>query len=129
MTSDQDVAARKAWSRPFIAKTPDSPAYGTPEWLALPHGPAKIAAVVRAAECWATDGDNLEARLRIELDAAAAEPGETARKEAEDAERVERQAAHRRAWIPSLPGFRRDPAIDASVEADWRSWSNGDDAA
>ncbi len=41
----------------------------------MPHNdPRRIAAVVIAAECWAVDGDDLEARLRRELaDAAAAE--------------------------------------------------------
>ena len=84
---------RKEWSRPYIRTAPESPAYGTPEWLALPEGPEKIAAVVRAAECWATDGDELEERLRLQL-----ETSRLAHKQAEDAEYLARRDAWHTEW-------------------------------
>lgn len=49
-----------------------------------------MAAVVVAAEAWATDGDDLEGRLRAEIDA-----GREAAKRAEDAEYQARRDAHR----------------------------------
>ncbi len=69
---------RRGWALPLIRRgrdVGDVPSYGSPEWCRLPHNdPRRIAAVVIAAECWAVDGDDLEARLRRELaDAAAAE--------------------------------------------------------
>jgi hypothetical protein len=42
------VERRKAWARRFIAAAPDAPLCGSEEWLALPEGPAKVAAVVKA---------------------------------------------------------------------------------
>lgn len=104
MTPEPQVDARKSWARPYIAADRDAPAYGTPEWLALPDGPTKIAAVVRAAECWATDGDNLEANLTAELDAAAA----FAAKTAADETFVRRRDAHRLEW--SRKSWRPHPA-------------------
>lgn len=48
------------------------PPYGSPEWLALPFGPVKLAALVIAAENWRRESDpaHIAARLRDELDAA-----------------------------------------------------------
>jgi hypothetical protein len=78
--------ARQRWARILIDRNPHPPAYGTPEWLALPEAhPAKIAAVVIAAECWAMDGDELEDRLRREVLALS-----RSNKHAEDAEYVAR---------------------------------------
>ena len=51
------------------AKVPPPP-YGSTDWVALPEGsPEKIAAVVVAAECWAVDGEELPARLAVEIEA------------------------------------------------------------
>ena len=91
-------AARHRWARSFIRRCPDAPPYGSAAWLALPEGDAgKVAAVVRAAECWATDGDNLEANLRAEVEALSA-----AHKAADDTEYVARRDAHREEWA-NLP--------------------------
>ena len=69
------------------------PPYGSPEWLALPEGsPARMAAVVRAAEAWA-QGDNLEDHLRLEVDLSR-----HAFKADEDDEYQARAAAHREQW-------------------------------
>jgi hypothetical protein len=77
-----------------MAAAPDAPAYGSPDWLALPEGtPAKVAAVVRAAECWATEGDELEGRLRHEVEHLAA-----AFKADEDTDYAARRDAHRGEW-------------------------------
>jgi hypothetical protein len=49
----------------------DLPSYGSPHWAALADDdPRKLAAAVIAAECWATDLDDLPDRLRRELAAA-----------------------------------------------------------
>lgn len=78
------------------------PSYGSPEWLALPEGDRrKVAAVVVAAECWATDLDDLPARTLAESRAFKA---------AEDADYQARAAAHRREWS-HLSGAR-GPAYD-----------------
>jgi hypothetical protein len=58
--------------------------------LPLNH-PARIAAVVIAAEAWAGDGDDIEHRLSVELDSSR-----FAFKQAEDTEYQTRAAAHRR---------------------------------
>ena len=67
-----DLAAyRRRWAYALVrkAKVPP-PTYGSPEWHDLPEGsPEKIAAVVVAAECWALDGDDLPARLAVEIEA------------------------------------------------------------
>ncbi len=75
------------------------PKYGSAEWLALPEGdPAKVAAVVVAAECWATEGDELPEQLARELENARA-----GFKLAEDADYQDRAQAHRAEWsrLPS----------------------------
>jgi hypothetical protein len=57
MTREQATTARRAWARVLIRRAPDPPVYGSPEWLALDDtDPAKVAAVVAAAECWAQEG-------------------------------------------------------------------------
>ena len=109
---------RMEWARRYIAAAPDAPAYGTPEWLALPDGPEKVAAVVRAAECWATEGDDLEHRLAAELEALRRHD-----KAAEDAAFHEAATSHRKHWTGR--GFRPDPSIEAEVAAEWREWIGG----
>ena len=85
-------------------------AYGSPEWLALPDGPEKVAAVVRAAECWVLDGELTRDRLYAE------------QKSAEDRAFVAAREAHRAAWDGRRGCFRPDPAIAAEVEQEWREW-------
>lgn len=92
-----EVAARRRWEYWLIRKCPTPPPlYGSPEWLALPNdSAAKVAACVRAAACWARDGDELPERLAAELDAAR-----EAAKRIEDADYRERYRAHRRQCRP-----------------------------
>src|SRR3954471_18487093 len=66
------LPAALSWATKFItAGGAGVPDYGSPEWEALPDGPAKVAAVVVAAECWRryTDPAEVAWRLRIEIDA------------------------------------------------------------
>lgn len=110
--------ARSRWAAALIAVA-EKPLYeyGSPEWLALPEGsPAKIAAVVVAAESWARAGDELEDRLRAELLFAS-----EAHKAADDAEYLARAAAHRRSWTGE--GFRPDPVANAEIDAEWSQWA------
>lgn len=102
--------ARREWAQRFIDRAPNPPAYGSPEFLALPEGhPAKIAAVVVAAESWARDGDELEERLRREVLALS-----RANKQAEDAEYVAQVSA----------GYDRRPD-PAELEAEFWDWIRG----
>jgi len=64
-------ADRRAWARQHLAGVADRPTYGSAEWAGLTDDdPRKLAAAIVAAECWASDLDNLPIRLRIELEAA-----------------------------------------------------------
>lgn len=66
-----EVEQRRAWAAAYIqdARTRGhAPRYGTTEWHNLtPTDPLRWAAVIIAAECWASDGDNLSERLAIEI--------------------------------------------------------------
>lgn len=110
---------RRRWAYGLISRcsTPP-PAYGSPEWLALPDGPEKTAAVVCAAEAWAIEGDNLLENLRIEIELSQA-----AHKAAEDDAYVARRDAHRAGWTGR--GFRPDPALPDELDREWRDWSGG----
>ena len=90
-----EVDSRRRWAYRMIRRCPEPPpTYGSADWLALPEGsPAKVAAVIIAAEAWARMGDELEAEIRVELDLAW-----KAHKAAEDAEYRARAAAHREEW-------------------------------
>jgi hypothetical protein len=104
------VNARQEWAWNLVGRHPSPPTYGSPEWLALPEShPAKIAAVVIAAECWARDGDELEDRLRSEVLALS-----RANKLAEDAEYVARYQRPTR----TLPDA-------AELEAEFWDWIRG----
>lgn len=112
--------SRRAWAYGMISRCPRPPVkYGSPEWLALPDGPEKVAAVIIAAEAWAIDGDNLierlEAEVRFEREAFKA---------AEDAEYLARAAAHRESWTGT--GFRPDPQLEDEIEREWAEWTRGD---
>ena len=111
---------RREWAYGLISRchTPP-PAYGTPEWLALPEGPEKVAAVVIAAEARAGEGDNLLERLAAEV---AFE--REAFKAAEDADYIARRDAHRASWTGN--GFRPDPGMTADIDREWREWAGGE---
>ena len=87
--------------------------FGTPEWCEMEEGPAKWAAVVRAAECWLTELEDSLACFRAECLGAAHEA-----KVAEDAAYVRNRDDWRRAWTGR--GFRPDPVIAADIEREWR---------
>lgn len=87
---------RREWAHRLIGSAAGLkvPAYDSPAFLRLPEGsPQQIAAVVRAAECWARDGDELEDQLRHEI-----EYGWRARKTLEDAAYVDQIESHRDQW-------------------------------
>ena len=114
--------ARQEWAWHLLAAAPDAPSYGSPEWLALPEGsPAKVAAVVRAAECWAVDGDELEGRLRTEVLALT-----RANKQAEDAEYVAGCESWAKTWEGGV--HHPDPDLPSQLEAEFRDWIRGDAA-
>jgi hypothetical protein len=108
---------RRAWAYAMISRCRKPPAkYGSPEWLALPDGPEKVAAVVLAAEAWAIDGDTLlerlEAEVRFEREAFKA---------TEDAAYLARAEAHRQAWTGT--GFRADQWIAKDIDREWADWA------
>ena len=88
--------ARHTWARRMIdAADRPFPSYGSPEWLALPDGDRrKVAAVVVAAECWATEP---------ELTWIEALYASTAFKVTEDADYRARAEAHRDQWANLRP--------------------------
>lgn len=113
------MRARQAWAYALIRRCPTPPPrYGSPEWLALPEGPEKVAAVIIAAEAWASAGDELEENLRAQLRAEW-----EAHKAAEDADYVARRDAWRAAWTGD--GFRSDPSEGDRLEAEFRAWVDG----
>lgn len=117
---------RRAWAYGLISRASSPPPrYGSPEWLALPEGPEKVAAVVIAAEAWASSGDVLEETLRVQLDAAR----QAHLKAAEDEAYRAHREAWRRDWSPTLPGFRADPTLGDQIEQEWREWVERGDAA
>lgn len=114
------IYRRRAWAYELVSRCVTSPpSYGSPEWLALPDGPEKVAAVVIAAECWALDGDKLEERLAAEVDALR-----EGHKAAEDAAYEARRDAHAADWTGAR--FRPDPYLAEDLDREWREWSGGD---
>jgi hypothetical protein len=95
---------RRAWAYALISRaaTPP-PAYGSVEWLALPDGPERVAAVILAAEKFALDWE--------------------AQKAAEDAAFADRRSLHKTSWTGRE--FRPDPAIASDVDREWREWVGG----
>lgn len=117
---------RRRWAYGLISRTnTPPPQYGSPEWLALPDGPEKVASVVIAAEAWASSGDVLEETLRAQVEAER----QAHLKAAEDEAYRAHRDAWRRDWLPNLPGFRTDPTLGDQIEREWRDWVNGGDAA
>jgi len=115
---DAGVLARRRWAYRMLSRcAAPPPVYGSAAWLALPEGSVeKVAAVVRAAECWATDGDHLAENLRVEVEAAT-----VAAKQLEDAAYAARRDAHRAEWagrdmrphpVNRRGEMRRTPRLD-----------------
>lgn len=93
----RDRAAWLPWARALIEAGEvlgPLPTYGSRLWLQLGHrDPRRVAACVRAAECWRLDGERLPERLAEEAaHARAARDAEEAAAFAEMAERVRRTA-------------------------------------
>jgi hypothetical protein len=66
-------ATRSAWATTLIERgrcTGPLARYGSPGWLALPDGPAKVASAVVAAEAWRgyCSVEQVEADMRASLD-------------------------------------------------------------
>lgn len=60
---------RRRWAAEILRVASDVPSYGSPEFLQLDDGDArKVASVVRAAECWATAGDDYPWITELELE-------------------------------------------------------------
>lgn len=112
---------RLEWARALMRRWPDGPVYGSPEWLALADGPAKVAAVVRAAELWVRDGDEFAERLQAETDAAQA-AYLAGFLDGENNDYRSRRDAHRAAWNGKVGTFRPDRDLSARLEAEWRAW-------
>jgi len=67
-SSRADIARRKAWARRMILAGEPPVKYGSRAWHALPETDRRrVAGVVLAAECWATDEDELSTRLHREI--------------------------------------------------------------
>lgn len=109
------VEERRGWALAMMGRARgDYPRYGTPEWLALPDGPEKVAAVVRAAESFALECELFDEWLAAETKAAEDHAWRNAR---------DRQRA---AWDAQRGRFRPDPTIAAEVAQDWREWARGE---
>ena len=111
---------RRAWAKALRDRAQGPvPVYGSPEWVALPDGPEKVAACVAAAE-----------RCVYQDEITDLETTATARwlthlhDLAEQGDWEARQQYHRRSWTGQA--FRPDPAIDAEVEAEFDAWARGD---
>jgi hypothetical protein len=106
---------RLYWARRMIdkAKGAPLPAYGSATWLTLPEGDAvKVAAVVVAAESWATLGDDIPGRLTVEVAASY-----TAHKLAEDEDYAARAQAHRESNVVPFSRRRRQSSAERVAEA------------
>jgi hypothetical protein len=81
------------------AKGAPLPVYGDATWLMLPDGDdVKVAAVIVAAEAWASERDELPTTLAVQVEATR-----RAFKADEDAAYAERAAAHRERWAGRTP--------------------------
>ena len=65
-----EICARRAWEQVFLLIHHDCcPPYGSWAWLRLPdEHPCRFAALVRAAACWARDGEGTEIAMRFLTD-------------------------------------------------------------
>lgn len=112
---------RREWAYGMIARSAaPPPRYGSPEWLALPDGPEKVASVVIAAEAWAREGEDLRERLALELGLTPQEL-----KRLEDAAYLMTRDAHRASWNGRAGTFRRDPVLEDEIDREWREWADG----
>ncbi len=99
---------RRQWAYALISRCAEPPpSYLSAEWLALPDGPKKVAAVVLAAEAFAMEWES--------------------RKAAEDVAFRADAEAHRSSWTGR--GFRPDPAIEDDIDREWQEWARGEVAS
>ncbi len=117
MSADQSQAGscygRRAWARAMIEKAKGHavPEYGSVDWLRLPDAhPARIAAVVIAAEAWASSGDRLVSDIEREVDQMR-----RSAKRAEDEAYAASIEAHREKWKHLAGAPDRPQRGDASV--------------
>jgi hypothetical protein len=106
---------RRYWARRMIDKAQGAPlpVYGDATWLTLPEAdPVKVAAVIVAAEAWATDGDNIPGRLAVEVASSY-----VAHKQAEDEDYQARAAAHRESNVVPFNRRRRQSTAEQIAEA------------
>lgn len=107
---------RRAWAYGYTSRcSSPPPAYGSPEWCALPDGPEKVAAVVIAAEALVTYDELTDMEL---------ESYRLAAKQGEDAAYLARAAARRESWTGR--GFRPDQGVADDIDCEWREWAGGD---
>ena len=85
-------------------------AYGSPEWHALPDGPEKVAAVIKAAECYVIECQLFDERLEAE------------RKSADDRAWLSARERHRAAWDAQRGAYQPDPALADDIDHEWRQW-------
>ncbi|MGB3761836.1 MAG: hypothetical protein WA966_01335 [Ornithinimicrobium sp.] len=118
------MSARREWAETFLAAANGAvPEYGSPEWVALPHGPEKVASAVRAAEDWL-----VECRF-AELDQHAREAYRAFRsKDADDASWRAAGRAHSASWDSRAGQFKPCPQIAAEVAQEWVEWARGEAA-
>ncbi|WP_137292020.1 hypothetical protein [Nocardioides dongxiaopingii] len=107
---------RRQWAQGILSRaTGDVPEYMSDEWVDLPDGPEKVAAVVRAAECWAVDCELRDLEQLVFLNGLR-----HAHKRDEDAAFVARGSDHKQQWTGR--GFRPSPSVENDVRAGWGEW-------
>lgn len=119
MTPDELIRARRRWALALIQRAPEPPpTYGTREWVALPDGPLKVAAVVIAAERTAADDAELEVTVshQVELLRRAYKAGQ-------DDGWADRCDDHRERWKGGRA--QPDPWLAGDVEREFQEWVEG----
>lgn len=110
---------RREWAQVLMARAPSAPLYGSPEWEALPDGPEKVAAVVRAAEAWVVEGERLPEQVRVDVEAI-----QRAYKDGVDDEFHRRADEHQARWstlatLPTPFAGQRPPRPLEEIGADY----------
>ena len=103
----------------MVARAPGAPIYGSAAFLALSDGPERVASVVRAAEAWATEGEQIEVLLAEQVEALRRAYA------AGVAEGYRRRVDDHRGDVQRMARHEPDPRLAAEVEADFRTWARG----